>query len=162
MNKQEHLPLFGIGPLYVACIVLPTLAAVLLRNLPAFASGKMAVARLPLAIFGVLLIIFSVYLWIQAVLVSKLDEQIKKNHLLTTGVYVWVRNPVYAAFMILCTGVLLPLGNAWFLILPFWYWGLLTVMMKRTEEKWLLARYGDAYMAYCRKVNRCWPWIPKK
>lgn len=28
-------------------------------------------------------------------------------------------------------------GNAWFFILPFLYWGILTVLMKVTEEKWL-------------------------
>ena len=161
MKKYEHLPIFGIGPVYVASILLPTIVAAILRNNHVFTSGRLVTLRIPLIIIGVLFIILSAFIWIQAVIVSKLDENIKKNHLVTSGVYAWVRNPIYSAFMILCTGVLLIAGNAWFFILPFIYWRLLTVLMKNTEEKWLQDMYGDEYMEYCKKVNRCWPWIPE-
>lgn len=162
MKKYEHLPIFGIGPVYVASILLPTIVAAILRNDHVFTSGRLVTLRIPLIIIGVLFIILSAFIWIQAVIVSKLDENIKKNHLVTSGVYAWVRNPIYSAFMILCTGVLLIAGNAWFFILPFIYWRLLTVLMKNTEEKWLQDMYGDEYIEYCKKVNRCWPWIPKE
>ncbi|WP_066926243.1 methyltransferase family protein [Murdochiella massiliensis] len=162
MKKYDHLPIFGVGPVYVVSILLPTLGAVLLRDHPALASGKLSAQRIPLMSITVLFIILSVFIWIQAVIVSKLDENIKKNHLVTSGVYAWARHPVYSAFMLLCTGMLFIVGNAWFFILPFVYWGLLTVLMKHTEEKWLEERYGKAYKEYCRRVNRCWPWMPKK
>ena len=162
MKKYEHLPIFGIGPIYVISILFPTLVAVILGNLPVFSSGKLQILRIPFVIIGALLIILSAFIWIQAVIISKLDENIKKNHLVTSGIYAWVRNPIYSAFMILCTGVLLVAGNVWFFILPFIYLWLLTVLLKHTEEKWLLDRYGDAYVEYCKKVNRCLPWIPKK
>ncbi|WP_341349316.1 methyltransferase family protein [Pseudoramibacter alactolyticus] len=106
--------------------------------------------------------ILGVFIWIQAVVVSRVDDHIKKNYLTTTGIYAWVRHPIYAAFMILCTGVLLMVGNAWFLILPFVYWLFMTVLMKNTEEKWLRRLYGQEYEVYCERVNRCWPWPPKK
>ena len=162
MKKYEHLPIFGIGPIYVISILFPTLVAVILGNLPVFSSGKLQILRIPFVIIGTLLIILSAFIWIQAVIISKLDENIKKNHLITSGIYAWVRNPIYSAFMILCTGVLLVAGNVWFFILPFIYLWLLTVLLKHTEEKWLLDMYGDEYVEYCKKVNRCLPWIPKK
>lgn len=162
MKKYEHLPIFGIGPAYVVSILLPTLVAALLRDHHVFASGRLITLRIPLLMIGVLFIILSAFIWIQAVIVSKLDENIQKNHLVTSGVYAWVRNPVYSAFMFLCIGILLVVGNAWFFILPFLYWWLLTALMKHTEEKWLKDRYGKAYIEYCRNVNRCWPWMPKK
>ncbi len=162
MKKHDHLPIFGVGPVYVVSILLPTLGAVLLRDHPALTSGRLTSLRLLLMCIGALFITLSVFIWIQAVIVSKLDENIKKNHLVTSGVYAWVRHPVYSAFMLLCTGMLLIAGNAWFFILPFLYWGLLTVLMQHTEEKWLKDRYGNAYKEYCRRVNRCWPWMPKK
>lgn len=162
MKNTEHLPVYGIGPVYVASIVLPTLLAVLFRDHPAFASGRLIKLRIPLVVIAVIFISIAAFMWIQAVVVSELDENIKKNHLLTSGVYAWVRNPIYSAFMMLCTGILLALGNACFFILPFLYWWLLTVLLRHTEEKWLLNRYGDEYTAYCGRVNRCWPWIPKK
>ncbi|WP_083307197.1 isoprenylcysteine carboxylmethyltransferase family protein [Olsenella sp. HMSC062G07] len=162
MKRTEHLPIFGIGPVCVASIILPTLVAVLLRNNHIFKSGRLTALRIPLIIVGVFFIIFSAYIWIQAVIISKLDENIKKNNLITSGIYAWVRHPVYSAFMLLCTGILLVVGNAWFFILPFLYWQLLTVFMKHTEEKWLKDWYGKAYEEYCRRVNRCWPRVPKK
>lgn len=162
MKKYEHLPILGLGPVYVISILLLTLVAVILRNLPLFKSGSLQFLHIPLVIIGIFFVILSAFIWIQAVIISKLDENIKKNHLVTSGVYAWVRNPIYSAFMILCTGVLLIVGNAWFFVLPFLYWWLLTVLMKSTEEKWLLDMYGNEYVEYCKKVNRCLPWIPNK
>lgn len=162
MKKYEHLPVYGIGPVYVISILLLTVAAVLLRNLTVLSTGRLTILRIPLIVMGILFIILFVVMWIQAVIISKLDENIKKNHLVTSGVYAWVRNPVYSAFMLLCTGVFLIVGNAWLLILPFIYWWMLTVLIKHTEEKWLIDTYGNEYIAYCREVNRCWPWIPRE
>ena len=100
-------------------------------------------------------------MWIMAVIVSKLDDNIKKNHLVTTGIYSWVRNPIYSACMFACTGFILMIGNAFFFVLPFVYWLFMTVLMKQTEEKWLRALYGQEYDDYCKRVNRCIPWKRK-
>lgn len=162
VKKEQHLPFLGIGPIYVISILFLTLIALLLRDHPVFAAGRLNLLRVPLIIIGVLVILMSVFMWIQAVLVSKLHENIKENHLLTSGVYAWVRNPIYSAFMLLCTGLLLLAGNACFFALPLIYWGLLTVLIMHSEEKWLKDLYGNEYLEYCRKVNRCWPWKPKK
>lgn len=162
MKKYDHLPIFGVGSVYVVSILLPTLGAVLLRDHPVLESGRLTSLRTLLMSIGALFIILSAFIWKQAVIVSKLDENIKRNCLVTSGVYAWVRDPVYSAFMLLGIGILFIAGNAWFFIFPFVYWGLLTVLMKHTEEKWLEERYGKAYKEYCRRVNRCWPWMPKK
>lgn len=162
VKKEQHLPFLGIGPIYVISILFLTLIALLLRDHPVFAAGRLNLLRVPLIIIGGLMILMSVFMWIQAVLVSKLHENIKENHLLTSGVYAWVRNPIYSAFMLLCTGLLLLAGNACFFALPLIYWGLLTVLIMHSEEKWLKDLYGNEYLEYCRKVNRCWPWKPQK
>ena len=36
-----------------------------------------------------------------------------------------------------------------------------TMLMICTEEKWLKSLYGREYKGYCRKVNRCIPWLPE-
>ena len=160
MKKQDHLPIYGVGPLYVYVIAALTLAAVFLRNMPVFSSGKLAGLHTPLLILGVLFIAAGIALWIYAVPVSKIDDGIKENRLVTTGAYAMVRNPIYSAAMIACTGVILIVGNAWFFVLPFAYWLFMTLLMKATEEKWLKDLYGAEYEDYCRRVNRCWPWLP--
>lgn len=161
-NNPDHLPTYGVGPLYVCGIASLTLAAVLMRSMSLFASGKLETARVPLLILGILLILAGIALWIYAVPVSKIDDGIKENRLITTGAYALVRNPIYSAAMIACTGVILILGNAWFFVLPFVYWLFMTVLMKATEEKWLRGLYGKEYEDYCKRVNRCWPWLPAK
>ncbi|MBQ8953870.1 MAG: isoprenylcysteine carboxylmethyltransferase family protein [Clostridia bacterium] len=162
MAKQDHLPIYGVGPLYVYVIAALTLAAGLMRNLPLFSSGRIEEGRSMLMIAGIILIVAGIALWIYAVPISKIDDGIKENRLVTTGAYALVRNPIYSAAMIACTGVILIIGNAWFFILPLVFWLFMTVLMRMTEEKWLKNLYGKEYEDYCRRVNRCWPWLPRE
>ena len=78
MKKYEHLPIFCIGPAYVVSILLLTMIAVILKNNHVFTSGKLITLRIPFTIVGAVFIILAVFLWIQAVIVSKLDENIKR------------------------------------------------------------------------------------
>ena len=162
MKKQDHLPIYGVGPLYVYAIAALTAAAVWMRNRPVFSSGKLRTLHAPLLVMGIGFIAAGAALWIYAVPISKIDDGIKENRLVTTGAYALVRNPIYSAAMLACTGVILIIGNAWFFILPLVFWLFMTVLMKATEEKWLRNLYGKEYEDYCRQVNRCWPWFPRK
>lgn len=162
MKNGDHLPMYGVGPLYVYVIAALTLAAVLLRNQPFLAAGRLDALRVPLLILGILLIAAGIALWVYAVPISKIDYGIKENRLVTEGAYALVRNPIYSAAMIVCTGVILIVGNAWFFVLPLLFWLFLTVLMKHTEEKWLKNLYGTEYEAYCKRVNRCLPWLPRR
>ena len=76
MAKRDHLPLFGVGPLYVLCVVLLTVAAVLMRNMSFLASGKIASLRVPMLVLGIILIVLGAFLWVMAAIVSKIDANI--------------------------------------------------------------------------------------
>ena len=117
--------------------------------------------KMVLLMIGAFLIAAGAVLWVQAVFRAKIDDGITNNRLVTDGVYALVRNPIYSAFLSVCTGTLMIYGNLWLLILPVLYWLFLTVLMKCTEEKWLKNLYGVEYEEYCRRVNRCIPWFPK-
>ncbi len=160
MDKSKHLPLFGVGPLYVCVVIVLTVAAVFLSRVPALGGGYLCMAHPYLLVLGVALAALGVLLWVLAVVFSKIDANIERNTLVTTGVYAWVRNPIYSAFMLVSTGVVLMLSNAWLFVVPLLDWLFMTVLMKRTEEKWLLGLYGKEYEDYCKRVNRCWPWFP--
>lgn len=163
MNNNEHLPVYGPGPVIGGVMVIITIAACFMRNLPGLETGRLEGSIGVLFITaGIFLIAAGITLWIYAVLVSKIDDGILNNHLVTNGAYAIVRNPIYSAIMIACTGVLLIARNLWFLIIPLFFWAFMTVVLKNTEEKWLKDLYGNEYTDYCRMVNRCWPWIPKK
>ncbi|MDE5782270.1 MAG: hypothetical protein K2I03_12475 [Lachnospiraceae bacterium] len=61
-----------------------------------------------------------------------------------------------------CTGAVLIANNIILLIVPVICWLYMTLFLIRTEEKWLKELYGQEYVSYCKNVNRCIPWFPKK
>ena len=160
--KTKHLPILGVGPMYVISIILMTVISIILsttRMIPVITFTNM---RWIFILIGILCFIIGITLWLKAVIIDRLDAHIIKNELVTTGVYAYVRNPVYSAFMFVCTGVLLIYGNLVLLVLPIIYWGFMTVLMKLTEEKWLEDLYGKEYVQYRQRVNRCIPWKGKE
>lgn len=159
--EKGHLPILGVGPLYVVTIILMTVISIILsttRVIPVITCTNM---RWIFVLIGILCFIIGITLWLKAVIIDRLDTHIIKNELVTTGVYAYVRNPVYSAFMFVCTGVLLIYGNLVLLVLPIIYWGFMTILMKLTEEKWLEDLYGKEYIQYRQRVNRCIPWKGK-
>lgn len=163
-NEQDHLPVMGIGPVCIAIMIAFTAAGIASVKFDMLTSGSVTGAILPIAfiIAGVVCIAGGIALWCAAVFGSRIDIKIKSNQLATDGVYALVRNPIYSAFLFICTGVLLFCRNWYVLILPLLFWVYLTVFMKLTEEQWLSERFGDEYAAYCKRVNRFLPWKRRK
>lgn len=108
---------------------------------------------------GFMLIFIGVALWIYAVLIQRISKEISSGHLVTIGIYSIVRNPIYLAFLCVCTGILVTAHNVYLLIIPVVLYIFLTVLMKQTEEKWLLDKFGSEYIEYCKHVNRVIPWF---
>lgn len=162
MKEQNHLPMYGVGPMYVIVCVLATVTGILLTKAGLLNTGNIAEWKILCIITGILLIIAGAYLWIASVLIQKVQKNIEENRLATTGVYAWVRNPIYSGIVMVLTGILLLFHNVWLLVLPLFFWLFMTLLMKATEEKWLKEMYGKEYEDYCKKVNRCIPWFPKR
>ena len=160
--EKGHLPILGVGPLYVVTIILMTIISITLSATGIIPVITFANFQWIFILIGILCFIIGITLWLKAVIIDRLDAHIIKNELVTTGVYAYVRNPVYSAFMFVCTGVLLIYGNLVLLVLPIIYWGFITVLMKLTEEKWLEDLYGKEYVQYRQRVNRCIPWKGKE
>ena len=160
--EKGHLPILGVGPLYVVTIILMTIISITLSATGIIPVITFANFQWIFILIGILCFIIGITLWLEAVIIDRLDTHIIKNELVTTGVYAYVRNPVYSAFMFVCTGVLLIYGNLVLLVLPIIYWGFMTVLMKLTEEKWLEDLYGKEYVQYRQRVNRCIPWKGKE
>ena len=160
--EKGHLPILGVGPLYVVTIILMTIISITLSATGIIPVITFANFQWIFILIGILCFIIGITLWLKAVIIDRLDAHIIKNELVTTGIYAYVRNPVYSAFMFVCTGGLLIYGNLVLLVLPIIYWGFMTVLMKLTEEKWLTDLYGKEYIQYRQRVNRCIPWKGKE
>ena len=146
MKSQEFkMPAFGVGPIYVITCLILTIVALCLHFKGYLYQGELNKGKIIFIIGGILLILFGIFLWVQAVIVEKINKKVKEKKLITSGVYSIVRNPVYSAFIFIFTGSLLLTANFFLLILPFIFWVLLTILMKNTEEKWLKNEFGKEY-----------------
>lgn len=168
MNKQSekgHLPVYGVGPFYGTGIILLTAAGIILSVIGLLNSGIIhnTILVMVFIVLGILVFIGGFIVWKSAALgKGSIDKYIESNTLCTTGIYGIVRNPCYSGIAMMCTGLLLMAHNGWLLILPVLFWIAMTVMLLHSEEKWLKDLYGQEYLDYCKKVNRCIPWFPKK
>lgn len=117
-SNKPHLPIFGVGPIYIlSCFALTTLGLIL--DYKGFLElGKASQISLLFVALGIFMIIFGLYLWVRAVLIQKINANVKADILITDGVYAIVRNPVYTTFIFIFTGILLFAKNYFLLISP--------------------------------------------
>lgn len=158
---KQHLSVTGVGPYYVAIISLLTLFGLYINHQGLIPTFNLFGHKIIADLLAVALIMFGILLWLAAFNVSRIHDRIKNNELVTDGVYAWVRNPIYTAFMFLMWGLIIWQNNIiLFLLCPF-YWLLMSAMVIVTEERWLMKLYGQKYLDYTKHVNRCIPWPPK-
>jgi len=111
---------------------------------------------------GVLLAVISLamFIWVHINLGSNysIALRIKDQHrLIESGPYRWIRHPMYTAFFILHISAFLLTDN-WFIGIT-WISGLTAIVFFRIdrEEKMMLDRFGDDYIAYMKRTGRFLP-----
>ncbi|MEO1702039.1 MAG: isoprenylcysteine carboxylmethyltransferase family protein [Pseudomonadota bacterium] len=78
----------------------------------------------------------------------------KSDHLVSTGIFRFSRNPIYVANVLLIIGFAFRWSNAWLLILaPLAGLATQELAIKR-EEAHLKAQFGEAYTSYKNRVRR--------
>jgi len=80
----------------------------------------------------------------------------REHTLVTTGPYRWVRHPFYDAVGLTVLANALSAAN-WFLLASGAILFVLFVVRSRTEERNLLARFGEPYRAYVERTGRFLP-----
>jgi protein-S-isoprenylcysteine O-methyltransferase Ste14 len=76
------------------------------------------------------------------------------THIITSGLYAWSRNPIYASFCLLTIGVGLFLNSLW-IVLSFLPASVLVYYLAiKKEEAYLEAKFGAQYLRYKDKVRR--------
>ncbi len=160
MNKNKnHLPLFGVGPLYVILISLIEIFALILHIFGYLDAFNIIQYKIFFNILGIIIITEGVSLLLLATVFLRIDEKIKQGILVTNGIFKYVRNPIYSAYLFTYSGLLILFKNWILLLLPIIFWLFLTILMKKTEEKWLEAKFGKEYLDYCSRTNRCIPFF---
>lgn len=161
IKEGQKLPLFGVGPYIVYGMAMVTILGIVLFSYVLKVGMLNAPWTYIFRVTGGIFVALGAIVWYIGALRSDMDNNIAENKLKTDGIYAWVRNPMYSGWWILITGISLMWANAWIQITPVINWMIMTIALKKTEEKWLLDLYGDQYVAYLKQVNRCIPWKRK-
>lgn len=161
-KEGQKLPMFGIGPYLIYGIAFLKAVVIVLTSY-VFKVGILENIWVWIfRIAGGIAIILGIVIWFIGAMRSGMDENITDNKLKTDGIYSWVRNPMYTGCWFIMIGISFMWHNFWMLPMILIDWVIFTIVLKNTEEKWLLDVYGKDYEEYKKRVNRCIPWIPKE
>ena len=162
VKEGQKLPPFGIGPYLIYSMVFLSILCIVLFAYVFQIGTVTGASAWVFRIIGVILVLLGSFIWYKGALGSDMDKNISENRLCTTGIYAWVRNPMYSGIWIALSGVGFIWHNLFLLPLILIDWLFITIVLKNTEEKWLLKLYGREYSEYKKSVNRCIPWVPKE
>lgn len=141
--------------LFVACIVL---AIVLNRAMPLAWPGlddsAARIVGLGLGAAGILLFVWALIAFHREKTTVLPDQA--ATHLITSGPFRFVRNPIYLGEVFLLLGIAEFTKNVWFVIVAGAFAALVTWLAILPEERHLEARFGEDYLAYKAKTRR---WI---
>jgi protein-S-isoprenylcysteine O-methyltransferase Ste14 len=160
----RELSRWGVGPK----ITVPMLLTALLAGAATWLWPEVCVVRaapryatIPC---GVLLLAVGLFIWrlgVPAVMRAYNDDR-----LVTTGVFGWVRNPIYSAWIVFNIPGIALLCRSWPLLLPSLVGYTFFKRLIHRENEYLENRFGETYRTYKAEVpelfprfwGKCWPW----
>jgi protein-S-isoprenylcysteine O-methyltransferase Ste14 len=86
-----------------------------------------------------------------------LEQAHDQPHLVDSGIYAWIRHPLYLGTLLFCLSFLFLSAS----LVSFGIWVAFFILYDRMatyEEKSLIAILGEQYISYQKKVSK---WIPK-
>jgi protein-S-isoprenylcysteine O-methyltransferase Ste14 len=90
--------------------------------------------------------------WVAAI--TQFARHFPKGNLVTTGLYSFSRNPIYASYSFFILPGLALVCNNWCFLIAALVMYIATVILVKEEEKQLQAIFGSSYTTYCEKTNR--------
>ena len=150
------MDIFGIGPRIAASGVL-SLATILIVGFNRQPLGYWFIPDVIRVGLGTALVIAGIYFWLDAV--RLISTRFKTGVLITEGVYRFVRNPMYAGFIVfIVPGISLILNNP-LIMLSSIVMLLVFKMNIQKEEQYLKQQFGAAYKEYMSKVKQIIPFV---
>ena len=83
---------------------------------------------------------------------QKLTKSFNSHHLMTNGLYIVCRNPMYAAYMIFIFPGISLLLNSWLVLTSVIVNFILLQVFIKKEYKYLEEKFGEEYKTYLNKV----------
>jgi len=149
---------WGVGPIYAAgsVIFVVILSTINISILPILIIPYNAYVLC----FGMGLVAAGVAVLVIALV--QVHSAYNSRELVTSGVYAYIRDPVYAVWILFIgPGFILITGMLLLTIAPFLMYSLLRALIGR-EEKYMEATFGREYLDYKNKVNSVMPKLRKR
>jgi protein-S-isoprenylcysteine O-methyltransferase Ste14 len=142
-------PIIFFGPVFLGALI-----HVFIWNGEVIGGTIGLVIGLMLITVGVLLMYWS---WITMRRFGEHPEPgVPTETLVTTGPFKRTRNPIYSGFLLISAGFAISLNAMAILVSVFFGVALLTALVIRREEAYLLREFGDIYTKYENRTGR---WI---
>ena len=74
--------------------------------------------------------------------------------LVTDGIFGWLRNPMYVGVTLFLVGLAILLASDWMLVMTIIFLPVIHFGVVKREERYLEAKFGDAYRQYMARVPR--------
>jgi len=104
---------------------------------------------------GVALILLGIAICLIATV--QVHEAFNQGKLITSGIYAYVRNPVYAVWILLIMpGLILVTGFLLLIVMPFVMYALIGILIVE-EDEYLEQKFGEEYLEYKKRVNSIIP-----
>lgn len=101
---------------------------------------------------GIFILGYALYLFFKAK--TEIEPWKPTSSIITTGLFAYSRNPIYAAFCITTVGLGLIFNNMWMLISFIPSAIFVYHLAIKKEERYLEQKFGDEYLEYKQKVRR--------
>lgn len=86
--------------------------------------------------------------------------EIREGHnLVSSGIYQYIRHPMYTQIWIWVIGQGLVLANWFVVIVGILTWSILFFIRVPDEEKLMISEFGDEYLRYMRRTKKIIPYI---
>jgi protein-S-isoprenylcysteine O-methyltransferase Ste14 len=108
-------------------------------------------------ILGIVLIILGLTIFLLGGHV--IDKYFTTERLCTTGVYAFMRHPIYGAWIVyIVPGIIIIMGSIIGITIPIFMYCVYKILIVK-EERYLEAKYGREYLEYASKVGALFPKI---
>ncbi|TFG07771.1 MAG: isoprenylcysteine carboxylmethyltransferase family protein [Promethearchaeota archaeon] len=157
-NNKSKISRWGVSPKIVLTFT-PFAVFFGILHLIFYPTFAIPVRNIYMIILGIPFIMIGLIIYLKTIRV--INEAYSQSKLLTSGVYAYMRHPLYSAFALFIIPGIVFLFNSWILFfIPLSYY-IIARMYIKEEEKYCLHKFGKNYEHYKKHVFAFLPKLKK-
>jgi protein-S-isoprenylcysteine O-methyltransferase Ste14 len=157
---MKNIDRWGVGPKFTVISVGVAVLVVLIHYMLFPEMIFIIWSKFINIVLGAVLILIGLVIFVRPA--RYIDEYYNDGMLCTTGIYSYMRHPIYGAWILfIVPGIVIIIGSIIGLIIPLIIYGIFRWLIPR-EEKYLEDKFGKEYKEYKNNVNAIIPTMPRR